>query len=103
MNDRTLSRSHTLFERAERVLVDGVSSPSRGPGNFAPHPIFMARGEGSRIIDADGNRYVDLMLGYGSLIHGHAHPRLREALNRASSWGALFATATEIEVEVAER
>ena len=100
---RHLDRSGTLFERAAKVLVDGVSSPSRGPLNFRPHPVFMARGHGAHIVDADDNRYLDLMLGYGSLIHGHAHPELVQALAEAAEAGALFATATEIEVEVAER
>jgi len=100
---RDLDRSRQLYERAEQVLVDGVSSPSRGPVNFHPHPIFMAHGEGAEIVDADGNRYIDLMLGYGSLIHGHAHPELVRALRDAAQDGALFATATEVEVEVAER
>lgn len=100
---RGLERSRELYERAARVLVDGVSSPSRGPVNFQPHPIFMAHGEGAEILDADGNRYLDLMLGYGSLIHGHAHPELVQTLQNAAQDGALFATATEVEVEVAER
>jgi glutamate-1-semialdehyde 2,1-aminomutase len=100
---RDLGRSRQLYERAERVLVDGVSSPSRGPTNYHPHPIFMAHGEGAEIVDADGNRYIDLMLGYGSLIHGHAHPELVRALRDAAQDGALFATAAEVEVEVAER
>jgi glutamate-1-semialdehyde 2,1-aminomutase len=100
---RNVDESRRLYARAERVLVDGVSSPSRGPANYRPHPIFMAHGEGAEIIDADGNRYLDLMLGYGSLIHGHAHPDLVRALAEAAQDGALFATATGIEVEVAER
>lgn len=100
---RSTGVSKQLFERAERVLVDGVSSPSRGPLNFRPHPIFMAHGQGAEIQDADGNSYLDLKLGYGSLIHGHAHPTLVEALTTAASDGALFATAAEVEVDVAER
>ena len=100
---RSTTRSAELFERARRVLVDGVSSPSRGPLNFRPYPLFMTGGEGGEIVDADGNRYVDLMLGFGALIHGHAHPRLVAALRDASGRGALLATASEIEVEVAER
>jgi glutamate-1-semialdehyde 2,1-aminomutase len=97
------NRSAELFERAQRVLVDGVSSPSRGPVNYSPYPLFMESGKGAELTDVDGNRYVDLMLGYGSLIHGHAHPRLVEAAQRAVERGALFATANEVEVEVAER
>ena len=100
---RSTTRSAELFERARRVLVDGVSSPSRGPLNFRPYPLFMTGGEGGEIVDADGNRYVDLMLGFGALIHGHAHPRLVAALRDASGRGALLATASKIEVEVAER
>ena len=97
------SRSAELFARGREVLVDGVSSPSRGPLNFRPHPIFMARGAGAEIIDADGTSYVDLMLAYGALIHGHAHPELVAELQEAAGRGALFATASEVEVEVAER
>src|SRR5256885_14297694 len=63
----------------------------------------MERGEGSTIVDVDGNRYLDLMLAYGSLIHGHAHPRLVEAIRVGAGDGALLATATEVEVEVAEQ
>jgi glutamate-1-semialdehyde 2,1-aminomutase len=100
---RSTRRSAELFERAERVLVDGVSSPSRGPLNFRPYPLFMTGGEGGEIVDADGNRYVDLMLAFGALIHGHAHPRLVATLQEAAQRGALLATATEVEVEVAER
>jgi glutamate-1-semialdehyde 2,1-aminomutase len=97
------SKSSELFARGRDVLVDGVSSPSRGPLNFRPHPIFMARGVGAEIVDADGRQYTDLMLAYGALIHGHAHPALVEALQEAAGLGALFATASEVEVEVAER
>jgi glutamate-1-semialdehyde 2,1-aminomutase len=100
---RSTARSAELFERARRVLVDGVSSPSRGPLNFGPYPLFMTGGEGGAIVDADGNRYVDLMLAFGALIHGHAHPRLVAALREAAGRGALLATASEVEVEVAER
>lgn len=100
---RVTSRSAGLFERGQRVLVDGVSSPSRGPLNYSPYPLFMASGRGAELCDVDGNTYVDVMLGYGSLIHGHAHPRLVEVAQRAIERGALFATATEIEIEVAEQ
>jgi glutamate-1-semialdehyde 2,1-aminomutase len=101
--ERSTARSAALFERARRVLVDGVSSPSRGPLNYRPHPLYTARGEGAWLVDVDGNRYLDLMLAFGALIHGHAHPRLVAAAQRAVADGALTATASEVEVEVAER
>ena len=98
----TLDRSRALFDRARETLVEGVSSPSRGTVNYDV-PIFMASGAGGRINDADGNEYVDLMMAYGALLHGHAHPRLVDAGERALRRGTLFATATEVEVDVAER
>jgi glutamate-1-semialdehyde 2,1-aminomutase len=100
---RSTRRSAALFERALEVLVDGVASPSRGVVNYRPYPLFMERGEGTTIVDVDGNRYLDLMLAYGSLIHGHAHPRLVEAIRAGAGDGALLATASEVEVEVAEQ
>jgi glutamate-1-semialdehyde 2,1-aminomutase len=100
---RSTRRSAALFERALAVLVDGVASPSRGVVNYRPYPLFMERGEGTTIVDVDGNRYLDLMLAYGSLIHGHAHPRLVEAIRAGAGDGALLATASEVEVEVAEQ
>jgi glutamate-1-semialdehyde 2,1-aminomutase len=62
----------------------------------------MERGEGGRLIDVDGNSYIDIMLAYGALIHGHAHPRLVRALHEAAELSALLATANEAEIEVAE-
>jgi glutamate-1-semialdehyde 2,1-aminomutase len=100
---RRTTRSGELYDRALRVLVDGVASPSRGTVNYRPYPLFMTRGEGGEILDVDGNRFVDLMLAYGALPHGHAHPRLVRAAQEAVERSALLATATEIEVEVAER
>ncbi len=95
-------RSRDLFQRAVEVLVEGVSSPSRGPANYGDYPLFMERGEGAHLYDVDGNRYVDWMMAYGALPLGHAHPSVTEAVTEAASSGTLFATAAEVEVEVAE-
>jgi glutamate-1-semialdehyde 2,1-aminomutase len=62
----------------------------------------MRRGQGSRLYDADGNEYIDWMMGFGALPLGHADPEVTEAIAEAAATGAHFATATEIEVEVAE-
>jgi glutamate-1-semialdehyde 2,1-aminomutase len=94
--------SRALFERALQALVEGGSSPSRGPANYGEYPLFIERGEGAYIYDVDGNRYVDWMMAYGALPLGHAHPRIVEAVTEAVSTGSLFAAATRIEVEVAE-
>ncbi len=95
-------RSKELFERALKVLVEGGSSPSRGPANYGDYPLFIKRGEGATIEDVDGNRYIDWMMAYGALPLGHAHPLIVEAISEAASTGTLFAAATEVEIEVAE-
>jgi glutamate-1-semialdehyde 2,1-aminomutase len=94
--------SQALFDRALKVLVEGSSSPSRGPANYGAYPLFIARGEGATIVDADGNRYIDWMMAYGALPLGHAHPEVAVAVAQAATTGTLFAAATELEVEVAE-
>jgi glutamate-1-semialdehyde 2,1-aminomutase len=96
------SNSKALFDRAMRVMVEGGSSPSRGPANYGEYPLFIERAAGSRIWDADGNQYIDWMMAYGALPLGHAHPRVVAAVTEAAATGTLFAAATEIEVEVAE-
>lgn len=98
----TTDRSRELFQRALRVLVEGGSSPSRGPANYGDHPPFIARGAGSRIWDVDGNEYVDWMMAYGALPLGHAHPDVVNAVAEAAAEGMHIAAASEIEVEVAE-
>ena len=62
----------------------------------------MERGRGSRLIDVDGNEYIDWMMAFGALPLGHAHPEVAEAIAEAATRGAHFATATSIELEVAE-
>jgi glutamate-1-semialdehyde 2,1-aminomutase len=98
----TTHKSKALFNRALQVMIEGGSSPSRGPANYGDYPLFIQRGEGSHIYDVDDNRYVDWMMAYGALPLGHAHPRIVEAVSEAAASGTLFAAATEIEVEVAE-
>src|SRR5438309_9281218 len=100
---RTRSRSQRLFGRAQQSLVEGVNSTSRGSAVFASGPIMIERGRGSHVWDADGNDYVDFMMSFGALIHGHAHSKLVEVVSQAMAEGSHFATATSAEVEAAER
>lgn len=100
-HDRT--RSEEWFGRAQRSLVEGVNSPSRGNAVYSPGPLFLERGSGSHTWDADGNEYVDFMMSFGALIHGHAHPKLVAVAAEAMAEGSHFATATSAEVEAAER
>jgi glutamate-1-semialdehyde 2,1-aminomutase len=95
-------KSKELFARAMEVMIEGGSSPSRGPANYGSAPPFIERGEGAYLVDADGNRYIDWMMAYGALPLGHAHPAVVEAIREGAAGGNHFATATAIEVEVAE-
>ena len=95
-------KSKQLYERSLGTLIEASSSSSRGPVNYGSYPIFMERGEGSRIYDVDGNEYIDWMMGFGALPLGHAHPEVVEAIAQAAASGAHFATATRVEIEVAE-
>jgi glutamate-1-semialdehyde 2,1-aminomutase len=96
-------RSQEWFQRAQQSLVEGVNSPSRGNTVYAPGPIVLERGQGSRVWDADGNEYVDFMMSFGALIQGHAHPTICQVVTQAMSEGSHFAAATSAEVEAAER
>jgi len=95
-------KSKQIYERTLGVLIEASSSSSRGPANFGEYPIFMERAKGSRIFDVDGNEYIDWMMAFGALPLGHAHPEVAEAITEAATSGAHFATATPVELEVAE-
>ena len=100
---RNRTRSRQWFERAQQSLVEGVNSPSRGATVYSSGPIVLERGQGSHVWDADGNEYVDFMMSFGALIHGHAHPVLVKTVSQAMAEGSHFAAATSAEVEAAER
>jgi glutamate-1-semialdehyde 2,1-aminomutase len=96
-------RSAELFERAQRVIPGGVDSPVRAFGSVGGTPRFAARGEGAYLIDADGNRYVDLVQSWGALLFGHARREIVEAAVAAAERGTSFGVPTDLEVELAER
>ena len=95
-------KSKQLYQRSRDVLIEASSSSSRGPLNYGEYPLFMARGKGSRLFDVDGNEYIDWMMGFGALPLGHANPEIVQAMVEGASTGAHFATATDVEIEVAE-
>ena len=100
---RSRTRSAEWFERAQKSLVEGVNSPSRGASVFTPGPIMLERGKGSRVWDIDGNEYTDFMMSFGALIHGHANPVIVKTVCDAMAEGSHFAAATSAETEAAER
>ena len=98
-----MTRSEELFERARQVIAGGVNSPVRAFRAVGGIPRFAVRGEGAYIVDADGNRYVDLVQSWGALLFGHARPEIVEAARAAAEAGTSFGAPTELEVELAER
>ena len=95
--------SERLFAAAQRVLPGGVNSPVRAFKSVGGVPRFIVRGEGPALVDADGNRYVDLVLSWGPLILGHAHPEVLAAVVEAAGKGTTYGAPTELEVRLAER
>jgi glutamate-1-semialdehyde 2,1-aminomutase len=100
---RSTAASERLFAAAQRVLPGGVNSPVRAFRSVGGTPRFITRGEGATLEDVDGNRYVDLVLSWGPLILGHAHPDVIAAIVDAAGRGTTYGAPTELEVRLAER
>lgn len=97
----SLTSSANLFEATRSVIPGGVGSNDRALVD--PHPIFISHGKGSRMWDVDGNEYVDFLLAYGPLVHGHANDELVAAVSRQLQSGSVFGASHPLELEVAEK
>jgi glutamate-1-semialdehyde 2,1-aminomutase len=80
-------RSQEFFERAQKTLPGGVSSSFQA---VPPYPLFISRSQGSSIWDVDGNEYTDFHMAFGSLLAGHSHPLVVEALREQLGNGMLY-------------
>jgi glutamate-1-semialdehyde 2,1-aminomutase len=96
------TQSQALFAAAQKVIPGGVNSPVRAFRAVGGRPLFVERGQGPYLFDADGNRYIDYVLSWGPLILGHAHPRVAEALKSAVDRGTSYGAPTALETELAE-
>jgi glutamate-1-semialdehyde 2,1-aminomutase len=96
-------QSSRLFARAQRILPGGVDSPVRAFKAVGAAPLFIARAAGARIEDVDGNRYIDYVMSWGPLIHGHAPRGLVAALARVARLGTSFGAPSPLEVALGER
>ena len=94
------SESTRLFNRACRVLPGGVNSPVRAFGAVGGRPPFIERARGARLYDVDGRSYIDYVMSWGPLIHGHAPAELTRALRAAAGRGTSFGAPTPQEVEL---
>jgi len=95
-------RSRALYEEAQRYLPGGVDSPVRAHKAVGATPLFIERGKGSKIFDADGNGYIDYVCSWGPLILGHARPEVVRALKHAAERGTSFGISTELEIKLAK-
>lgn len=95
-------RSKEAFLRSQKVLPGGVNSPVRAFKSVGRDPVFIEKGEGSRLWDIDGNSYIDYILSWGPLINGHAHPEVVEAIKKTAEKGTSYGAPTEMESELAE-
>ncbi len=100
---RITATSDAPLREAREVLPGGVNSPVRAFGGVGGTPRFIASGQGAWLTDADGNRYVDLVLSWGPLILGHAHPEVLRGRRRGRARGTSYGAPTELEVRLAER
>ncbi|MCX7729491.1 MAG: aminotransferase class III-fold pyridoxal phosphate-dependent enzyme, partial [Bacteroidia bacterium] len=94
--------SQQLFEKAKQFFPGGVNSPVRAFKSVGGTPLFIQKGKGSRIWDADGNEYIDYCASWGPLICGHAHPKIIDAAYKAMQNGTTFGAPTELENRLAE-
>ena len=100
MSDTT--NSERLLQRSLKLIPGGVNSPVRAFKAVGLSPRFISSGKGCRIIDEDGNEFIDYVGSWGPLILGHANPEIMEALQRTMKDGTSFGAPTSREVELAE-
>ncbi|MFC4320972.1 glutamate-1-semialdehyde 2,1-aminomutase [Litchfieldia salsa] len=99
---KSYQKSAEAFVEAKKIMPGGVNSPVRAFKSVNMDPIFMERGKGSKIYDIDGNEYIDYVLSWGPLIHGHADDRVVEAIKKVTESGTSFGAPTLVETKLAQ-
>ena len=99
---RTPRRSKKLFAEASKILPGGVDSPVRAFKSVGGTPVFIKKASGSTIEDVDGNRYIDYVMSWGPLIHGHAPRGLVKAINITAKRGTSFGAPSPLENQLGE-
>ena len=98
-----MGRNEELFERAQKTIPGGVNSPVRAFRQVGGTPRFVSRAKGPYFWDVEDTRYIDLIMSWGPMIVGHAHPEVVEAVQRAAQTSFSYGAPTEGEIELAER
>ncbi len=99
---KTYQKSADLFERAKHLIPGGVNSPVRACRSVGMSPVFIEKAMGSKLVDADGNEYIDYIGSWGPMILGHAHPAVTKAIGQVLKRGTSFGAPVDLEVEIAE-
>ena len=99
---RSRARSEALFSEAQKLIPGGVNSPVRAFRSVGGTPPFIARGDGSRLFDVDGNEYIDYVCSWGPLVLGHRPKVVMDALREILEIGTSFGAPTGREVELAQ-
>ena len=99
------TQSARLFAQAQDVIASGVNSTARTPrSGWSPYPLFVDHGEGSRIVDADGNQFIDYLLGLGPMLLGHRPEKVTKAVvDFITQRGTVFALPVADEIELARK
>ena len=97
------ARSERLFEQARTLMPGGVSSPVRSFKSVGLTPVFIKDAKGARLVDLDGNVYLDYVMSYGPLIAGHCPPTVRAAVAKQIDKGSSYGCCSELEVRLAEK
>ena len=95
-------KSHELFSKAQGIFPGGVNSPVRSFKAVELEPLFISKAHGANIWDADENQYIDYLNFWGALIHGHSHPKIIDAVQKALPKGTSYGACHEGEIELAE-
>lgn len=98
---KTRKNSEALFLKAKKYFPGGVNSPVRAFRSVGGTPVFIEKGKGAKIWDADGNQYIDFCCSWGPLILGHSHPKVVGAIKKTAEKGSSFGAPTALENELA--
>src|SRR5450432_2656506 len=97
-----INKSRELFQRAQKTIPGGVNSPVRAFRSVGGTPLFIQKGKGSHIWDADGNEFIDYCGSWGPLILGHANQKVIDTIKQTVDSGTSFGAPTTLENELAQ-
>ncbi len=98
-----MNRSSQLYQNSKQLIPGGVNSPVRAFNGVGGTPVFIEKANGAMIYDVDGNAYIDYVGSWGPMLHGHNHPKIRQAVIEAAENGLSFGAPTAIELKMAEK